>query len=147
MNDLTAGVQPATIYRPHARYVLMAGVSAICALLLGWFSLATLDFAALFFLAVAVLLLLAALRSLGSHVALDAQGLTLVRPLAKPLRIQFRQLAEVTEEGRLQRVILLLYYPLRADGLVDLDALAGQSLPALEEQAELLELLEAKTLH
>ena len=66
-------------------------------------------------------------------------------PLAQPLQVQFRQLAEVSEEGRLQRVILLLYHPLCADGLVDLDDLHSLALPALEEQTDLLEILQART--
>ena len=49
----------------------------------------------------------------------------------------------MSEEGRLQRVILLLYHPLCADGQMDLDDLHSLALPALEEQTDLLEILQA----
>ena len=82
-----------------------------------------------------------------SRVEVDDRGLTLLQPLASPQQVQYRQLAEVSEEGRLQRVILLLYHPLRPDGLLDLDDLRSLALPALEEQSDLLEILQARTPH
>jgi hypothetical protein len=112
-----------------------------------WLSLRRLELAGLLFLLFAIWLLFFAVRSLFSRVEVDEHGLTLVRPLAQPLQVQFRQLAEVSEEGRLQRVILLLYHPLCADGLVDLDDLHSLALPALEEQTDLLEILQTRTPH
>src|SRR4051794_26764263 len=101
----TPGTGPA-IYRPHARYVLITGIAALSVLALLWLLLRRLELASVLFLLFAVGLLYFAVRSLLSRVEVDAQGLALVRPLVKPLRVQFRQLAEVSEEGRLQRVIL-----------------------------------------
>jgi len=132
-------------YRAHSRYVLIAGVAAICVALLGWWSLQHADLAALLFLGLAAVLLFFALRGIGSRVEADAAGITVQRPLAQPLRIQYRQVAQVTEEGRVQRVLVLLYYPLGEDGLLDLQALRSLALPALEEQSELLAVLQAKT--
>jgi len=133
------------IYRAHSRYVLMAGIGAICSALLGWRLLPRYDLGTALFLLVALALLLFALRGLGSRVEVDSIGLTLFRPLSAPLRIQYRQLVEVTEEGRVQRVLVLLYYPVADDGLLDLEALRSQALPALEDQAELLSVLQTKT--
>jgi hypothetical protein len=132
-------------YRTHSRYLLMAGIAAVCVVLLVWQLLQGVDLAALLFLGVAVALLLVALRGIGSRVEADAAGITLLRPLARPLRIQYRQLIQATEEGRVQRVLVVLYYPLGADGLLDLQALRSQALPALEEQMELLTVLQTKT--
>lgn len=133
------------VYRPHPRYLLMIAVASICALALGWMLLRRFDWGAVIFLAFAAGLVIVALSSLFSRVEVEEQGIRLYRPLLPAVAIGFRQLSEVTEEGRLQRVILILYHPLRDDGLVELDDLRSQALPALEEQAELLELLQAKT--
>ena len=133
------------IYRPHSRYVLMAGIAAICIALLGWRLAGRADLGSLLFLGVALGLLFFALRGIGSRVEVDALGLTLFRPLSPPLRIHYRQLVEVTEEGRVQRVLVVLYYPLAADGLLDLEDVRSQALPALEDQSELLSLLQTKT--
>ena len=134
-------------YRAHSRYVLIAGVAAICVALLGWVLLHGYDWGTLLFFTFAVLLLLLALRSSASRVAVDAVGLTLFRPLAQPQRIHYRQVAQEPEEGRVQRVIVILYYPLGADGLVDLGAMRSLALPALEDQMELLHVLQSKTPH
>jgi hypothetical protein len=132
-------------YRAHPRYVLLAGIGAVCVALLGWVLLRGYDLSVLLFFAIAAALLLLALRSSASRVEVDAAGLTLLRPLAPPLRIQHRQLVQATEEGRVQRVIVVLYYPLGEDGLVDLESLRSQALPALEDQTELLHVLQTKT--
>jgi hypothetical protein len=137
-------------YRVHPVYLLLAGVAAICVAALGWRLLGGYDLGTALFFCLGLGLLLLTLRSAGSRVEADALGLTIFRPLAAPLRIQYRQIAEVTEEGRLLRlmqVIVVLYYPLAEDGLVDLDALRSQALPVLENQLELLHVLQTKTPH
>ena len=134
-----------TTYRPHPRYVLVTAIAALSIPALIWLLLRGVDLAGVLFLLFAAGLLFFAVRGLLSHVEVDGHGLTLLQPLARPQAVQYRQLAEVSEEGRLQRVILLLYHPLRPDGLIELDDLRSLALPALEEQAELLEFLQART--
>lgn len=134
-----------TSYRPHPRYALIAGIAGISILALLWLLWRRLELGSLLFLIFAAGLLVFALRSIFSRVEVDARGLTLVRPLSPPLSVQFRQLVEVSEEGRFQRVLLLLYHPLRPDGLLDLDDLRSVALPALDDQPELIELLQART--
>lgn len=134
-------------YRAHPRYVLFAGVAGICVALFGWWLLQGYDLGTLLFLCIGLGLLFTTLRSAGSRVEADALGLTLFRPLAPPLRIHYRQVAQATEEGRIQRVIVVIYYPLGADGLVDLDTVRSQALPALEDQVELLHVLQTKMPH
>jgi hypothetical protein len=130
-----------TTYQPHPRYVLIAAIAGAAVLALVWLLWRRLELGSVLFLLFAGGLLFFALRSLFSRVVVSDHALTLHRPLSAPANVQFRQLVEVSEEGRFQRVLLLLYHPLRADGLVDLDDLHSLALPALEEQPELLELL------
>jgi hypothetical protein len=136
-----------TTFRPHPRYVLIAGIAGLSMLVLLWLLWRRPELGSALFFAFAAGLLFFALRSLFSHVEVDEHGLTLFRPLARPQAVQFRQLVEVSEEGRFQRVLLLLYHPLRSNGLIDLDDLRSLALPALEEQPELFELLQARTPH
>lgn len=134
-------------YRAHPVYLLLAGLAAACVILLGWRLLGGYDLGTVLFFCLGLGLLLLTLRNAGSRVEADALGLTLFRPLAAPLRIQYRQMAQVTEESRFQRtmkVIVVLYYPLGATGLVDLEDLRSQALPALEDQTELLHVLQTK---
>jgi hypothetical protein len=133
-----------TVYRPHPRYILMAGIGAISVVVLLVLLPRRPDLVGVLFTLFGAGLLFFALRGLGSRVEVADHAITLLRPLSPPERIEYRQLAEVSEEGRLHRVIVLLYYPLRADGLVELDDLRSLALPALEDQYALLELLESK---
>jgi hypothetical protein len=135
----------AVTFRPHASYVLIAGVAIIAVPVLLWLLWREVELATVLFLLFAVGLLLFAVRSLLSRVEVDEHGLMIFRPLAAPQQVQFRQLLEVSEEGRFQRVIVLLYHPLQPQGLVALDDLRSLALPAVEAQTELLELLQART--
>lgn len=146
-NSPTTPTTGPTTYRPHARYVLITAVAVLSIPALIWLLLRGVDLAGVLFLLFAVGLLFFAVRGLLSRVEVDERGLTLLQPLARPQAVQYRQLAEVSEEGRLQRVILLLYHPLRPDGLLDLDDLRSLALPALEEQSDLLEILQARAPH
>jgi hypothetical protein len=133
-----------TVYRPHPRYILMAGIGALGVIALVFLLLRRPDLVGVLFAFFAAGLFFFALRGLGSRVEVAEHSLTVLRPLSPPERVEYRQLAEVSEEGRLHRVIVLLYYPLRPDGLVDLDDLRSLALPALEDQYALLEMLESK---
>lgn len=146
-NSPTTPTEGPTTYRPHARYVLITAVAALSIPALIWLLLRGVDLAGVLFLLFAVGLLFFAVRGLLSRVEVDERGLTLLQPFASLQAVQYRQLAEVSEEGRLQRVILLLYHPLRPDGLLDLDDLRSLALPALEEQSDLLEILQARAPH
>ncbi len=101
--------------------------------------------------AVAVFLLLSALGFAGIHgmwaltrVELTPTGLTVHRPGRPPLHVDFRQMVDVHEGGRLLKTLSLVYYPVDADGLVDLEAPRSLFLPAVERQAELLRVLRSR---
>jgi hypothetical protein len=59
-------------------------------------------------------------------------------------RVEFRQLDDATVAGRVAHRIVVTYFPLRDNGLLDLDELRSLTLPAVDHQAELLALLESK---
>jgi len=133
------------IYRPHSRYVLYAGVSLVMAVAFVWLLRNQYEGGAVFFLLVSLGAALWSVGNLLSRVEVDAVSLVVRLPLLPARRIDIRQLAEVTENGRFVPALVVLYYPLRADGLVDLDDLRSQTLPAVEDQADLLQFLQEKT--
>jgi hypothetical protein len=135
------------IYRPHTRYVLYAGVSLVMAAAFVWLLWRQYEGGALLFLVVALGGAIWSVANLLSRVEVDATSLVVRVPLLPARRIDLRQLSEVTESGRFLPALVILYYPLRADGLVDLDDLHSQILPAVEDQADLLEFLQGKTPH
>jgi hypothetical protein len=139
MND-----QP-IVYRPHDRYVLYAGASLIMVAAFVWLLWRQYEAGALFFLIVAVGSSIWSVGNLLSRVEVEATGLIVRVPLWPARRIDWRQLSAVTEDGRFLRALVILYYPLRTDGLVDVDDLRSQILPAVENQSELLEFLQEKT--
>lgn len=58
-------------------------------------------------------------------------------------QIAFRQLISVERAGRLLPVLTLLYHPIQANGLVDIDQIAQVTLPMVANGDELQERLEA----
>ncbi len=139
------------VYRPASRYIWLAlSCAAAFAALLGlalWRRVGGpggLRLDELFFLALLAGLGLWNLRLARSRVLLTSDGLTLHMPAAQPRHVAYRQLLSVSEEGRSGRVISVVYYPLRQDGLLDLDAAAGLALPAVAEQEALLAALKKR---
>lgn len=68
-------------------------------------------------------------------------GITLYEPLRQPQHIDFRQIADVHESGRVVMGIGMVYYPIGENGMVDMDAPRSLFIPALERQAEVLHVL------
>jgi hypothetical protein len=130
-------------YRSTSIYPLMVGASALAALFCAWSLWVQFDWITLIFLFGC----LYAAWSFGlqwrSTVALDAQGLSVRAPFQSQ-RVEYRQLDDAGEAGRLVRRIVVTYHPLRDNGLLDLDELRSVTLPAVDQQVELLALLESK---
>ncbi len=131
-------------YQPHPRYLLLAVVCGLFTGLFGWtlwhnFSPAT-TFFGLLCLALGLWNVQAAL----TQVQFDGQRLTIHRPLRSPQQIELRQLASVSEEGRLTRVLTMTYYPRQSNGLLDMEQLDTVHLPTVDDQTELLAQLQAK---
>lgn len=137
-------VQPVNVhYRSASIYLLMVGASALAVLLCAWSLWVQFDWITLIFLFGCLF----AAWSFGvqwrSTVELDAQGF-IVRAPFQTQRVEYRQLDDAGEAGRLVRRIVVTYHPLREHGLLDLDELRSVTLPAVEKQVELLTLLESK---
>lgn len=131
----------AVTYRAHPRYRLLALAAALLALLLAWDLRRGVEPGGLLFFGVALGLAAWYGREVGSRVTLETRRLRLQRPLAADAVVEFRQLAGVSEEGRFGQSILLHYHPLAADGRIELEEIRSLALPALQEQAILLEIL------
>lgn len=130
-------------YASHFRYRLLVLLCLLLAVGFGWNLTRGLALDTLFFLLLSLALIGWLVYVILSRVEVNADELTLLAPLRAPRRVSFRQLISVSENGRFNPVITLLYHPRRADGLLDLDEARSLILPAVSDQQELLEMLEA----
>lgn len=142
-------------FRPTPRYALMAGAGLVIGLLLLWQLLAPLRGGAPFtseqllsgeglFTATSLVLALYFARQATTRVALTRQTITRTMMLGAPQSVELRQLMSVSESGRAGNALILLYHPLRADGLLELDDVRSLVLPALQEQDALRTYLEGQ---
>ena len=130
------------IYQPRRSYTGMAYGGALVALLFAWEVGRSFAWPTLFFLVIAMAFAAVNLRWAVTQVELTPAGLTCHRPFATPLHIDFRQIVAVAEAGRMTNGISLIYYPLAANGLIDLDNPRSLFLPAVERQDELLAIVQ-----
>ena len=128
----------ATVFRAHAAYLVYTVAAGIVALLQAWTLLGAFDWMTVVALVIALGILLWSVQRLATRVEVGPKALIVRVPLQRPLQIGFRQLAGLHEEGRLLKAVVVLYRPLRPDGLVDPDDLRGLTLPGLKDQAALL---------
>jgi hypothetical protein len=131
-------------YYPHPRSLLLSVVCGLFVGLFAWtlwhdFTAATVCFGVL-----CLGLTLWNGQAALTRVTLDAQKLVIHSPLRSPRQIELRQLASVSEDGRLTRVLTITYYPLQSNGLLDMEQLHTVHLPPLDGQAELLAQLQAR---
>ena len=138
------GPEPAG-YPPHPRYLLYLVVALGACIYLGWLFLRAPEWTYLFFIALCVASAAWAAWNLGTAVATDASSIVVRTPLGRARRVDYRQFAEVAPGGRFLPTLVVLYYPLRADGLLDLDELRSLHLPATEARDELLADLQKRT--
>jgi hypothetical protein len=130
-------------YPSHIRYKFIALFCVLFMAGFGWQLTRNFSLDVLFFLVLSLGLLIWSLYAMFSYLEATAKSLTLFTPLRASRQIEFRQLISVSENGRFNPVLTLLYYPRQADGLLDLDDVHSLILPAVAEQQTLLELLEA----
>ncbi|MBW7881105.1 MAG: hypothetical protein H3C34_00460 [Caldilineaceae bacterium] len=142
-HQLQPGTPDVAEYRPQPRYLLLAGAGLLAAALCGWSLWQNFDLFLLFFLAGSLLATFWFGAQLFSRIQTDDRSITL-RRLGGQRRIEYRQLSDAGEAGRLIRGLVLLYHPLRDDGLVELDELRSLMLPAVENQEVLLQRLEER---
>lgn len=132
----------AQLFRPRRSYWLMAWLGAAVALLFAWELYQAFAGTTLFFLLIALYFFAVNLGWAVSSVELTPTGLIFHRPFAAPLAITFRQIATCEESGRMGKGISFIYYPLAANGLIDLDKPRSHFLPGVEGQSELLEIIQ-----
>ena len=134
----------AAVYRAHEAYLVYAAAAGVVALIQAWALLNAFDWMTLVALVIALGILLWSVQRVATQVEVGPKALTVRAPLRRPQQISFRQFAGLHEEGRLLKAVVVLYRPLRPDGLVDPDDLRGLTLPALKDQATLLAQLDAQ---
>lgn len=102
------------------------------------------EWGALFFLVIMLALSIWTMRQMFSRVELTPAGVTLFAPLLGEHHVDFRQCMGVSEGGRIGRSLTLLYHPVGADGLLDLDSVQSLTLPNVRDQETLIEHLREK---
>lgn len=137
-------IEPTT-FHPHRRYLLLAGASFGVAALFAWELIRSgVSAEIVLFLVALVLTGLSYTRSALTSVHLTAQQITIAPPMFGRSSIEYRQLVSVSQDGRLFDVIVLIYHPLREDGLLDLDAVRSCNLPAVVDQDVLYDYLKER---
>jgi hypothetical protein len=131
-------------YPSDLRYKFIALLCLLFAVGFGWNLTRRFSLDTLLFFVLSLALVTWSVIAMLSRVEVNADSLVLFTPLRASRQVGFRQLISVSENGRFNRVLTLLYYPRSADGLLDLDNPHSLILPALAEQQELFELLEAR---
>lgn len=132
-----------TTWDAQGHYWIMGGAAVIAGVMLllelrTGFSWATICFAF-----IALLGGVWALWMATTSIQVTDAGIHLKR-LVGSQSIAWQQMISVTAQGRFFTVLTVLYYPRRADGIVDTDAVASLLTPAVKNQGDLLALLETK---
>ena len=132
------------VYLPRTTYRLFAAGGAAVALLflreiLNGFSLPS-----LFFLLGAIAFALIHVRWALMRMELTADGVTVRAPMQATMQIQFRQMITCEEAGRFMPGVSLVYWPVSAEGIVEMDVPRTQFLPAVARQDELLAALQER---
>lgn len=135
---------------PRLKFMVAAG--AVLMLLCGWELVrfqgslrSDFSWGFLLFFVIALAVTLWYLREMLSRVSLTDDAVVVEPPFGATRTVAFRQLVSVSETGRMGgHTITLIYYPLRADGLVDHHGAAGLILPEVDDHDGLLAALEAQ---
>lgn len=131
-------------YVSHPFYQVIALLCLALGLLFAWEMVRAFSLGNLFFCLLCLGLGLWNLGLVGSRVEVETSGLCVVRLGRGRQCVEFRQLVSVSESGRLNPVITLVYHPSLSSGLLDLDAVQSLVLPAVRAQADLLAHLQAR---
>ena len=126
-------------YTVHAFYRVLVVICLALALAYGWSLYNEWRVDVLLFFVAMLAIGLSSLRASLTRLEVTANELILHRPWVAAQQVAFRQLSSVSEDGRFNRVLTVLYHPLQADGrLVELDKVRALHLPALNDQEALL---------
>jgi hypothetical protein len=144
VNAQNTGSPDVRRYMPHPFYKLLAVLSLLLAAGMGWDLAQALSPGALLFLAVSLGIAAWSILAMCSRVEVAPASICLVTLLHGCRCVDFRQLSSVTEDGRVNPVITIIYHPQLENGLLDLDHVDTMHLPAVTDQAELLAHLQAR---
>jgi hypothetical protein len=134
----------AQVYVPHPIYRVVAGLCLVLAVLLAGQVLRVFTPAALLFCVISLAIALWCLGESWCQVELHPTSFCVTLPLRPAQWVEFHQLISVTENGRLNPVITVVYHPRLDNGLLDLEAVRSLLLPAVTEQETLLAHLQAR---
>jgi hypothetical protein len=141
-NNTSMQASPFQRYPVQQWYPVSAVLCVLISLLFVWQLLQGFEPGALLFLMVCLAVAGWQWRAARTEVALGADRLLVAAPLGTDHEIEFGQLLDVVQEGRVNPTILIMYHPRNADGLLDLDDVQTVTLPAVQDQTALLERLE-----
>ncbi len=133
-------------YPIHPRHKLLALLCLLLAALFGWNVSRDFTWEATFFLTILLAISAWSFALSFSRVVLTAEQITLYTPLRGEHRVELRQLISVSENGRFNRVLTLIYHPRLTNHLLDLDDVRSLILPTVDGQDELLATLEGSVL-
>jgi hypothetical protein len=142
----------AVSYPTSPRYKFLVGAGAALTGLLGWElwqgrgdPADEFAWGLGFFFVVSFLVTLWYAREMLSRVILAANAITVTRRPGRARTVEFRQMVSVSEAGRLGgRSITIVFHPLRADGLIDLEGADSLIVPEVDDHDGLLAVLEAR---
>ncbi len=134
----------APVYLPRTTYRLFAAGGAAVALLFLREILKGFSLPSLFFLLGAIAFALIHVRWALMRMELTADGVTVRAPMQATMQIQFRQMITCEEAGRFMPGVSLVYWPVSAEGIVEMDVPRTQFLPAVARQEELLVALQER---
>jgi len=133
-----------TVFTIQSVYKLIVALMLLLVVALGWDLLRNPMPGTLFFFCVSVGLALWSGLTTLQRVELTENSICLSAPLRPQRCVAFRQLISVTEEGRVNPTLTVLYHPQQANGLLDLESAQSLFLPAVQNQEELLAHLQAR---
>jgi hypothetical protein len=116
---------------------------ALC-LLFAWQLTRGFEVGALLFFGVCVAIAAWQWRAARTRVAIHEDRLIVTAPFSSDREVEFRQLLDVVQEGRVNPSIMVLYHPRSEDGLLALDDVETLTLPAVQDQITLLDRLEGQ---
>ena len=128
-----------TTFQSQMHYRVLALVSLIMVGLFTWDLLHGAEAGSILFFAVSLGLLVWSARAAFTRVSLTPDHLIVTAPLSRPREIEFGQILSVSEEGRLEKAIVVAYHPRMVDGLLDLDRAESIVLPSVQKQDALYE--------
>lgn len=129
------------LYPARRIYQIFALIGLVMTLLFVWTLSQTFDWLTLLFMVSTAFFMMVNARWMLMRAELTPSGLTIHGPFDQTTHIDFRQMAEVHEAGRMAPGVGIVYYGLAENGLIEMDELQTIFLPALEDQQEFLQIL------